>query len=531
MSTISNIKINNTNYGLPSGGGVPITLLAPAFSTSTYYKGGEYVSYNNKIYLFIYEKFAGAWDASKVKEITTVSKEFCIDMIAPEFSTSEAYSKGDFVTYNNKLYRFTSDKSAGQWSGGATEFVVGNTLGFCMDSIENIVADRCNFQLGNKIGDFIIYENKLYRMILDRDDHTAEPFDPEDEGVEIKILNVITGDYSEIIAKLQSEYGLAAFDPTASYVVGDIVSRHGYTFKCKSAYTGDPGYTDDQFDMMYFDFISPYAVFADLAYQAFHGGGGGSVDYTQLIAKLQSEYGVETFESGSYYDEGQYVVNNNKTYVCTTNYEGSGTFSNYFSEMSPEAVLADLAYKNINTRHPLIEMWQNSSFDTSDTYTHSFRRASRNWPPDLYKYRTLKFIYYEEEVSGNDTTIKNMAVLTMPNYIKTLSETSGDEKSLSTDKFMKCDVGSLNTQGTDTFTLALKDLIAADGEYIDLHISINGYFVSDGNEGVYPEIGVRGSFTRYKATCDASNNVTFTKYNPENMNMYLIFDDYSEYGN
>lgn len=479
MSTISKIKVNNTNYDLPSGG-------------------------------------SGGADTA------------CRAMIATTFSTSESYTTSDFVIYNNKLYGFYRDKAAGPWdSSYVYEVVIADKLSFCLDSLDMVSKTFYDYPVYD--GDYIIDENKIYRVVIDHPEPTAERFEPGVDGIETKITNVITGDYSEIIAKLQSEYGLAAFDPTASYAVGDIVSRHGYTFKCKSAYTGHPDYTDDQFSMDDFDFISPYAVFADLAYQAFHGGGGGSVDYTQLIAKLQSEYNVETFDAEGYYSEGDYVVNNNKTYICTTDYEASGTFSDYFSEMSPEAVLADLAYKKINTKHPLIEMWQNNSFNTSDTYTHSFTRNSRNWPPDLYKYRTLKFIYYEEDRSGDNITIKNMAVLTMPNYIKTLSETSGDRKYLMTDKFMKCDVGSLNTQGTESFTLALKDLIAADGEYIDLHISLNGEFVNDDNGGVYPEIGVSGAFTRYKATCDASNNITFTKYNPEDMNMYLIFDDYSKY--
>lgn len=38
-------------------------------------------------------------------------------MIADNFSASSAYSAGDYVIYNDILYRFSADHAAGVWTG------------------------------------------------------------------------------------------------------------------------------------------------------------------------------------------------------------------------------------------------------------------------------------------------------------------------------------------------------------------------------------------------------------------------------
>lgn len=51
---------------------------------------------------------SGAVTAAKLDESAT-------DIIADTFSTSSAYSAGDYVIYSGALYRFTADKTAGAW--------------------------------------------------------------------------------------------------------------------------------------------------------------------------------------------------------------------------------------------------------------------------------------------------------------------------------------------------------------------------------------------------------------------------------
>ena len=44
-----------------------------------------------------------------------------LNRLIPQFSTSVAYSKGDYTNYNNTLYRFTADKAAGAWDSTKVE--------------------------------------------------------------------------------------------------------------------------------------------------------------------------------------------------------------------------------------------------------------------------------------------------------------------------------------------------------------------------------------------------------------------------
>ena len=49
------------------------------------------------------------------------------ESIAPVFSTTTAYAVGDYIYYDDKLYRFTAAHSAGTWNTSqVTEVTVGN---------------------------------------------------------------------------------------------------------------------------------------------------------------------------------------------------------------------------------------------------------------------------------------------------------------------------------------------------------------------------------------------------------------------
>lgn len=66
--------------------------------------------------------------------------------LAPEFSTGTAYTKGQYVTYNGHLYRFTSNHSAGSWNNGhATQTSIGTDIadsvaGF--PALNNLIMNR-----------------------------------------------------------------------------------------------------------------------------------------------------------------------------------------------------------------------------------------------------------------------------------------------------------------------------------------------------------------------------------------------------
>lgn len=116
-------------------GKADLTDLADAFSESTAYSTGDYVTYSGDLYRFTYNKSAGAWDSTKATQITVADELSVLPskadkiQLAPAFSTSSSYSAGSYCTFNGKLYRFDSNKSAGDWSySKVTEVTVGSEL-------------------------------------------------------------------------------------------------------------------------------------------------------------------------------------------------------------------------------------------------------------------------------------------------------------------------------------------------------------------------------------------------------------------
>lgn len=86
---------------------------------------------------------ASGIDSSKVGQISTNQTNILSveDMICDtEFSTSTAYAVGDYVTYNNSLYEFTSAHSAGDWnSNEVTEVSVVGIIGNINAVLEGVL--------------------------------------------------------------------------------------------------------------------------------------------------------------------------------------------------------------------------------------------------------------------------------------------------------------------------------------------------------------------------------------------------------
>lgn len=95
----------SAKYSLPSGG-IPKTDLASAVQTSLDKADGAL------------QKSQGSSNAGKI--IVVGSDGIAAPgnlVIAPDFSASTAYAAGDYVFYNNQLYKFTSAHAAGAWTG------------------------------------------------------------------------------------------------------------------------------------------------------------------------------------------------------------------------------------------------------------------------------------------------------------------------------------------------------------------------------------------------------------------------------
>lgn len=84
--------------------------------------------------------------------------------IAPVFNTATAYTKGDMVYYNNDLYVFTSNHSAGAWTGNdVVQTKVSTEISSLKSGLTNEITIRDGF-ISGKVKVFGI-DNKQYLHI------------------------------------------------------------------------------------------------------------------------------------------------------------------------------------------------------------------------------------------------------------------------------------------------------------------------------------------------------------------------------
>ena len=96
--------------------------VAEEFDSTATYADGDYCMYEGTLYKFN-KSHTGDWVAAdadavqlvnEMKDAADASKADKVDL-APTFDTASAYSTGDLVIYENVLYKFTDDKTAGAW--------------------------------------------------------------------------------------------------------------------------------------------------------------------------------------------------------------------------------------------------------------------------------------------------------------------------------------------------------------------------------------------------------------------------------
>lgn len=101
-----------------------------------------------------------------------------LTLLDDKFSVNKSYSKGDSCIYNDYLWKFTSDKPAGEWDSSVVEqcrvmdFVddVNNNLTQNINSIQNQIVPTASIEIGDtaskayNIGDFLVKNGVLYKV-------------------------------------------------------------------------------------------------------------------------------------------------------------------------------------------------------------------------------------------------------------------------------------------------------------------------------------------------------------------------------
>ena len=233
-----------------------LSSIAPYFSTSTAYSVGDLITYQNRFYECTTAHSAGAWNASHfaARSVQYIINNYILPSFAPTFSTSTAYVIGDFVTYQNKLYICIRDHSAGAWNDSQFTLTNLNVLPYTQRRIALTNQDL------NDIKDNGIYKadgvdsvtnkpsSNLYNWILLVIKQNNAVSVSTDRLVQIMIvLNSreiyyrgyfgISDTWQDWQKLISSKDFASDFSDTTTYAVGDYVTYNGQFYRCTTAHS------------------------------------------------------------------------------------------------------------------------------------------------------------------------------------------------------------------------------------------------------------------------------------------------------
>ena len=168
--------------------------------------------------------------------------------LADAFDATESYDQGDIVTYGHKLYQFTADHAAGDWTGsdvtaitveelfdaaGGDVSALVTRVGLIEDSIAPTFAATESYAAG----DLVFHNDVLYRFTAA---HTAGAWTGSDATA--VTIDALINDIEESIDDVDARADLLAadladeFDATAAYEIGDVVKYEDVLYKFNTAH-------------------------------------------------------------------------------------------------------------------------------------------------------------------------------------------------------------------------------------------------------------------------------------------------------
>ena len=160
-----------------------------------------------------------------------------LTLLDDKFSVNKSYSKGDSCIYNDYLWKFTSDKPAGEWNPSVVEqcrimdFVddVNGRLTQTTDSIQSQIVPTASIESGTtaskaySVGDFLVKEGILYKA--------TKPISKDDVltvGTNI-VMTTVGGELSEKSINLHVNLDYSTFRDVVSNVKVTNVKTNVYT--------------------------------------------------------------------------------------------------------------------------------------------------------------------------------------------------------------------------------------------------------------------------------------------------------------
>ena len=315
------------------------------FNAARVYKTGEYVLRQNRLYRFISDHIANTiWNKDIVQQILITDKltrAVDFDIIAPEFEMQKAYSIGDCVFKNGKLYKFITNHAANvNWD---INHVIETNLHDLLNgwTSVDIIADNFDRTKSYTKENYIFKDGKLYRFITNHDSNT----DWDDSQVENVTISME-------LEKLLNPLAIAEiFSTDKAYQQKDYVLKDGKLYRFIADHAINTGWRDYQVkeltvaeclkELSNSTAIAPVfnenenykkgkCIFYDgVLYQFIvnHNAGGWNsqqVKETSISQRLQelsnSQVIAPVFNTETYYSVGNYVFKDNVLYRFKTNH-------------------------------------------------------------------------------------------------------------------------------------------------------------------------------------------------------------------
>lgn len=226
--------------------------IAPVFNSANAYSVGDVVVYADELYKFKAAHTANdPWDTSEADKITVVGYVQALDSatndrvdnlfdnIADEFDATETYAAGDYVLYNEVLYKFNTAHS-GVWASADADAVDiagliselegdAGDLGDRIDDVVSDIADVFSASSAYSAGALVIYQDKLYKFTSA---HTANDPWSSSEVTAVTVEDVIDA----LVTRVNNLRANVAdvFDATVAYDKDDVVLYGDTLYKFKA---------------------------------------------------------------------------------------------------------------------------------------------------------------------------------------------------------------------------------------------------------------------------------------------------------
>ena len=210
--------------------------VASIYVSAKTYNSGDYVIYNGKIYKCTTNNTTGDWDATKWQPVI-----FLDYSDAPNFSSSSTYAVGAYVKYNDKLWVCkTGVATAGAWNDNnwteVYRVIPEITSAFNNFVLKSGLAANYSVLITYKVGDYCFYNDQLYRCIVDSPVGGGNWVSNNWQAVTYIVSDII----NNITERFAKKVDLAAeYNSLATYEVGDICYHEGSLYQCNTAISGE----------------------------------------------------------------------------------------------------------------------------------------------------------------------------------------------------------------------------------------------------------------------------------------------------